>query len=140
MDDFLYPTTGPDYAADFGFSSIPTGYAPSGVMTPLTGSNPPPTAWQKAMGFTGADGMKTAGWAPTALGAASGIFNGWLGLEKLDVAKQTLAENKRQFDMNWGAQKGLVNSDLEARQRARVGNRPDAYRSVGDYMQTYGVK
>ena len=99
-----------------------------------------PSFMDKMMGYTDADGMKTNGWGNMALGSAQGLFNGWMGLQQLDMAKKNLSENKRQFNMNWGAQKNLTNSRLESRQKQRLANRPGEYRSVDDYMSTYGVK
>lgn len=80
------------------------------------------------------------GWGGLALGGASSLMKGWLGMQQLDMAKKRLSENKRQFDMNWGAQKKLTNSRLEDRQRARVAANPGAYRSVGEYMDQNGIK
>lgn len=112
--------------------------------TPNGGANPPsiaqPSFMQGMLGSTDADGMKTNGWGNLALGAGQGIFNGWMGLQQLDMAKENLSENKRQFNLNWGAQKNLTNSRLESRQKQRLANRPGEYRSVSDYMSEYGVK
>lgn len=74
------------------------------------------------------------------LQAGQGIFNGWLGMQKLDLAKNELRENKRQFDMNWGAQKNLTNSRLEDRQRARNAANKGGHQSTDEYMSRHGVK
>lgn len=74
------------------------------------------------------------------LGAAQGIFNGYMGMKQYGLAKEKLAESKRQFELNYGAQKSLNNSLLEDRQRARVASNAGAYQSVGDYMDKNGVK
>lgn len=71
---------------------------------------------------------------------AGALFNAFNGLQQLQLAKDAYKENKRQFDMNWGAQKSLTNASLEDRQRARVAANPNAYQSVSDYMNQYGVK
>lgn len=80
------------------------------------------------------------GWAPTALNAISGLTSAWLGMKQYGLAKDQFKESKRQFNMNFDAQKNLTNSRLEDRQRARIASNPNAYRSVGEYMGTYGVK
>ena len=54
--------------------------------------------------------------------------------------KTTLAEGKRQFQINYGAQKTTINSALEDRQRARVASNSSAYQSVGDYMDKNGIR
>lgn len=80
------------------------------------------------------------GWGGMALGGASTLASAFMGMQQYGLAKQQLAENKRQFDTNFGAQKTLTNSNLEDRQRARVASNPGAYQSVGDYMNQNGVK
>lgn len=74
------------------------------------------------------------------VGAAQALFNGYLGMQQLAVAKKTLAEGQRQFDMNYGSQRTLTNARLEDRQRARVASNSGAYESVGTYMNRNGVK
>lgn len=81
-----------------------------------------------------ATGIKTQGWGTPALGIASGLGNAYMGTQQLNLAKEVLANNKRQFDMNYGAARTTTNAKLEDRQRARVASNPGAYQSVGDYM------
>lgn len=91
--------------------------------------------------FSGMFGTtKAPGWGGAALGAAQGLFSGYLGMKQYGLAKEKLAESKRQFELNYGAQKSLTNSQLEDRQRARVASNAGAYQSVGDYMDKNGVK
>lgn len=87
--------------------------------------------------FLGKDGAQ--GWGSTALGAAGGIFNAWMGMKQYGLAKDTLETNKQQFAQNFGAQQKMTNSRLQDRQAARVASNPGAYQSVGDYMKTNGV-
>lgn len=78
--------------------------------------------------------------AVPAAGIAQGLFNSWLGMKQYGLAKKQFKEGKRQFNLNYSAQRNLTNSRLEDRQRARIASNPNAYRSVGDYMNQYGVK
>lgn len=80
------------------------------------------------------------GWGNLALNAAGGLASTFLGMKQYGLAKQTLAENKRQFQLNYDAQKKTTNTRLEDRQRARVASNAGAYQSVGDYMATNGIK
>lgn len=80
------------------------------------------------------------GWGGLALGAASALGNAWMGMKQYGLAKDSLKENRRQFDLNFNAQKQMVNSQLEDRQRARNASNPTAYESTGSYMNKYGVK
>lgn len=89
---------------------------------------------------TNMDGTKTQGYGGMALGAASGLFNAWMGMKQYGLAKQQLAEGKRQFALNYDAQRTTTNSQLQDRQAARVASNPNAYQSVGDYMNANGIK
>src|SRR5690606_39259087 len=63
--------------------------------------------WMNDSGFLGktlGDGTKVQGWGAPAMGAVSGLASSFLGMQQMNLAKKTMAENKRQFDMNWGAQ------------------------------------
>ena len=100
-----------------------------------------------AGGFAMPDWLKGAvgtseqpGWGGMAMGAASGLMSAFMGMKQYGLAKQSLAQNKQQFETNFNAQKGLTNSSLEDRQRARVASNANAYESVGSYMQKNGVK
>jgi hypothetical protein len=86
------------------------------------------------------DGVTTQGWGTPALGVASGLMNAFMGMKQYGLAKDSLAEGKRQFGLNYEAQKTTTNAQLEDRQRARVASNAGAYQSVGDYMSTYGIK
>lgn len=99
-----------------------------------------PTMLQQITGYTDKDGIKTEGWGGLALGAASALGGAFMGMKQYGVAKQQLAESKRQFDVNYGAQRQLINTELEDRQRARVASNPSAYQSVGTYMNENKVR
>lgn len=79
-------------------------------------------------------GMTQQGWGMPALGAAQGIFNAYMGMKQYGLYKDQLAESKRQFGLNYSAQRQTTNAALEDRQIARVASNPTAYQSVGDYM------
>lgn len=87
---------------------------------------------------TNAQGIKTQGMFDMGLGAAQGLMGAYLGFQNLGVAKDTLAQNKRQFDLNFGAQKKLTNSRLEDRQAGRVAFGAGAT-PVADYMAKNGI-
>lgn len=74
------------------------------------------------------------------MGVGQGIFNGWLGMQQYGLAKDKLAESKRQFELNYDAQQRMTNAQLEDRQKARIAFSPGAYESVGSYMDKHGVK
>lgn len=80
-------------------------------------------------------GIATAGWAPTALGIGQAFLGARQGQQALDLANKQFGESKRQFDLNFGAQRQSINTQLEDRQRARVASNPGAYEDVDSYMK-----
>lgn len=118
--------------------------APGGFGTPNTtglgasaGSFP---AWMPEWMQSAVGTKEQPGWGGLAMSAAGGVASLAMGLKQYGLAKDTLKENKRQFQMNYDAQKQTTNTALEDRQRARVASNAGAYQSVGDYMNTNGVK
>ena len=85
------------------------------------------------------NGVTTQGWGMPAIGAAQGLMNGILGMKSYGLARDQLNQSKKEFQMNWDAQKKTVNSQLEDRQRARLASNPGAYESLDSYMKKNGI-
>jgi hypothetical protein len=99
--------------------------------------------WMRDSGFLGsrdANGVQTQGWGGLALGGAQALGSLYMGMKQYGLAKETLANNKAQFERNFAAQRQTTNAALEDRQRARVASNPGAYQSVGDYMNQNEVR
>lgn len=144
-----------DYGFDFASSptgglgfqangaTIPTpgltggiGQAPGGMFSGIG-------QWMKDSGFLSqknADGTMSQGWGGLALNGAQALGSLYMGMKQYNLAKDTLAANKAQFERNFEAQKATTNAALEDRQRARVASNPTAYQSVGEYMNQNGVR
>lgn len=75
-------------------------------------------------------------WSNLIQGVGS-LWNSW-NYNKL--AKKSLNHQMDVFNKNYEMTKNKINSQLEDRQRARVGANSSAYRSVDSYMNQYGVK
>lgn len=88
-------------------------------------------------GMLGKDGQQ--GWGSLALGGASLLANGFMGMKQYGLAKDQLKQAKKEFNLNYNAQRQTVNTQLEDRQRARVASNPGAYQSVGDYMKQHAI-
>ena len=116
---------GPPTSAMGGGPSIPQ----HGAAGPVAGGG---NWWDGATGPNG--------WGGLALGAVGGLASTIMGMKQYGLAKKSLAENKRQFQLNYDAQKQTTNTRLEDRQRARVASNAGAYQSVGDYMGTNGIR
>lgn len=96
--------------------------------------------WKGAFGSTDAQGVKTNGWAGSALGLLQGGLGAFMGMKQYGLAKDALAQSKKQFNLNYAAQKQTTNAALEDRQRARNASNPGAYQGTDEYMAQYGIK
>lgn len=88
--------------------------------------------------FGGTDqntGISSGGWAPVALGAGQAIFGALQGNKAMGLAEDQFNESKRQFNLNFDAQRKSINTQLEDRQRARVASNATAYENTDDYLR-----
>ena len=72
--------------------------------------------------FTSKDpktGAVNQGWAGTVTDLLKSGLGFYIGSKQLDQAEDTLAENKRQFNLNYDAQKSLINDELAWQYQAR---------------------
>ena len=88
---------------------------------------------------TDANGIKTQGWGGLALSGIQGLGNSYMAMKQFGLAEDALKEQKRQFNINYEAQRKTTNSQLADRQRARVASNPGAYQSEAEYMKKWGV-
>jgi hypothetical protein len=86
------------------------------------------------LGQTDKNGIYQQGWGGLALGAAQGLGSLYLGMQQYNLAKDSLAASKAQFERNFANQVKTTNTNLEDRQRARVASNGGAYESVDSYM------
>lgn len=87
-----------------------------------------------------ATGIKTPGYGLPAIQGAGALGNLFLGMKSYGLAKDQFSQSKKEFGMNWDANKRLTNASLEDRQNARVASQPGAYQSVFEYMQKNGIR
>ncbi len=138
----------PNYTGVPGLTAPTSGFWSAQNNSVLTGGGAAGTTpgWLQTMrdwgilGSTDKNGIQQQGWGGLALGAAQGLGSLYMGMKQYELAKDTLATNKAQFERQFAANKQLTNSNLEDRQRARVASNAGAYQSVGDYMAQNGVK
>lgn len=120
---YLQSDSLPNFSADAG----PTGGMFSGIGD-----------WAKSSGMFGSTdtktGIKTDGWGNMALGGLQAGAGLYMGMQQYGLAKDQLAEGKRQYNQNYDNQRKMTNSRLEDRQRARVASNSGAYESVDAYM------
>lgn len=124
-----------------GYQATPVGMPP--VVQPSQGFLSGFGKWAKDSGFTGRrnpDGSFDSGWGGLALGGASALMQGFMGLKQYGMAKDQMNEGRRQFDLNYGAQRDLINTQLEDRARARASYNPGHYEPVESYMDRNRIK
>lgn len=110
------------------------------VLAPVTpGATPAANAVDGKDFWLGNAKKGTNGALMPAIYGVNALVNGWMGLEKLEIAKDQLKENQRQFNLNFGSQAKLTNSRLADRQDRRVAE-GRANLSTNEYLSKYGVK
>ena len=97
---------------------------------------------RSAFGDVDANGVQSMGWAAPAASLASALFSFQQGRETQQIARDNLKESQRQFNLNYGAQRQNLNTELEDRQRARVASAggSGAYESVDSYMNRNRIR
>jgi hypothetical protein len=120
-----------------------SGAGTNGIAGPGNAGNTP-TFLQSLLGFTDNQGNQNQGFGGLALGAAQGAASTYLGMKQYGLAKDSFKQNKREFNLNYDAQRQNTNTRLEDRQRARVssqaGSPTSSYESVSSYMDKNAVK
>lgn len=123
----------PQNAANPAWSGMPE------ISFPMAGNGPVGSSFMDSdfmkgmLGKRNKDGTQDLGWGGMALGTAQGLFSGYMGMKNYGLAKDSLEQGKKQFQMNYDAQKQTTNTALEDRQRARVANNPNSV-GVDEYM------
>jgi len=83
------------------------------------------------------DGSSTTGIVSPMAGLATGAMNAYVGLQKLNLAKDTLKFQKDSFSKQFENQRTLTNAQLRDRQIAR--DSATGRSTVGSYMKQNGV-
>ena len=78
------------------------------------------------MGKTMGDGTKTPGWGGLALGVGESLLGGYLGLEKLGLAKDQFGESKRQWNLDYGNRVQDYNTKINGRRNEMLAANPNA--------------
>ena len=97
---------------------------------------------------TATDGLKDTNWSNMpfssklgfGIGALSSALDAIGAHRAYKLGKSQFNSQKEQFNRQFDAQKGLINSQLADRQDWRNRNMPGQYMSTAEYMDKYGVK
>ena len=93
--------------------------------------------------FNNKTGETTQGWGMPAIQGVGALANAYLGYQQLQLGKSQLEQNKKIFNLNFGAQAQTLNTQMEDRQRARVasaGSGSSRLDSVDAYMSKNAIK
>ena len=72
----------------------------------------------------------------------AGLGSALLGMKQFGLAKDAFKESKRQFNLNFDAQRKIINGDLEDRQRARrssAGSGRDFFKTPEQILKERGI-
>lgn len=121
--------TGMDVFSYLDSLKAPTNAAGTGVLklggnTPITDPNVTPFSTKLGLG----------------IGAVNSIISGINGHRSYQLGKKQLTAQTDQFNQQFAAQRGLVNSQLADRQDWRNRNQPGKFMTTAEYMDKYGVK
>lgn len=134
------------------------GYTPSNQTMSFAPNQPKsffssnPTQFDGSMNLVGDN--KTFNWNPETggggsnfsdklglgIGALNSIISGINGHRSYQLGKKQLTAQTDQFNQQFAAQRGLINSQLADRQDWRNRNQPGKFMSTAEYMDKYGVK
>lgn len=95
---------------------------------------------QRMLDWQSPDGTQHQGWGIPTLQALGSLGQGFVGFKQLGLMKDSLRENKRQFNMNWDAQRSMANSQMADRQDARIAaSGPGVHMPTAEYLSRWGI-
>ena len=89
---------------------------------------------------TGGGGLNFSDKLGLGIDTVNSVMSAINGHRAYSLGKRQLTAQTDQFNRQFAAQRGLVNSQLADRQDWRNRNMPNQYLSTADYMDKYGVK
>jgi len=89
---------------------------------------------------TGGGGLNFSDKLGLGIGAVNSILGAINGHRAYSLGKRQLTAQTDQFNRQFEAQRGLINSQLADRQDWRNRNQPGKFASTAEYMDKYGVK
>jgi len=97
------------------------------------------SGWQGAKNFMFGStnektGVRTRSGLLPVLNTFSGLASAYLGMKQYGLAKKSFKQNKKEFGMNYDAQRQLTNAQMEGSAKARHSANPGFYDTPSDYM------
>lgn len=108
-----------------------------GITDRLKGMN----SWMQDTGMIGStkDGIQKEGWGGMLATGIGALSNAYFAMQQYGLAKESLQQNKEQFNKNYEANKKITNARLEGKAAARYRNNPKGHLSPEEYMRKHGV-
>ena len=116
------------------------------------GTSPMGVPGGAASGFMGSDfmkgmlgstdtltGLKKEGWGGTALDTAQGLFGGYMSMKNYGAYKDAQEQGKKQFQMNYDAQKTMTNARVADQWESRESYAKGSAGNREDYMKSRGI-
>lgn len=122
------------------FRDVANSQLGTNLLPPSGAQAPEFTRMQNLFGGTAADGTRTMGAVPSLLQGGAALGNLYMGMQNYGLAKDSLKESRRQFDMNYGNQRDATNTYMEDRQRARNAASPGQQLSTAEYMERNRIR
>ena len=79
-------------------------------------------------------GVRTRSGLLPILNTFTGLASAYLGMKQYGLAKDSFKQNKKEFGMNYDAQRQLTNAQMEGSAKARHSANPGFYATPSDYM------
>ena len=84
-------------------------------------------------------GVRTRGGLLPILNTFTGLASAYLGMKQYGLAKDSFKQNKKEFGMNYDAQRQITNAQMEGQAKARHSANPNFYESPTDYMSDNSI-
>ena len=84
-------------------------------------------------------GVRTRSGLLPILNTFTGLASAYLGMKQYGLAKDSFKQNKKEFGMNYDAQRQTTNAQMEGQAKARYSANPNFYESPTDYMDKNSI-
>ena len=96
--------------------------------------------WGKMLfGQNNDDGTRTPGALMPMLNTFTGLASAYIGMKQYGLAKDSFRQNRKEFGLNYDAQRQATNAQMEGSAKARHSANPDFYDTPSEYMDKNGI-
>ena len=96
--------------------------------------------WKQLLfGKNNQDGTRDRGALMPMLNTFTGLASAYLGMKQYGLAKDSFKQNRREFGLNYDAQRQTTNAQMEGQARSRYSADPTHYATPDEYMDKHGI-